>query len=169
MNRRDWLTTCAVAVGVAGITLALFTPQPVRAKGPEEGSRPKITMAKAAYQGCTISIQIDGAAVKAGQVRKLTLECQNPTSKMVDFPAILSWNEINIRNQLSRVALPAEPLATRTALAANTRKARCIAFPHSTASIDILLPASAGPNSPSMRQLVVTVNGQQLMSPTVPF
>ena len=88
MNRREWLTTCVMAVGVAGITVTLFTPEQACAKGPLEGSRPKIAIATTTYQGCKITLRRDSLAPKPGQAVKLTLECQNPTSRMVDFPAI---------------------------------------------------------------------------------
>jgi hypothetical protein len=130
MNRKDVLTVCVVALGVAGIALAFFSPQPACAKGPAEGSRPKVTAATVNYEGCTVSIKMENPANLNG---KITLECENPTSRMIDFPAVLTWNTQGVDDQDSRVAWPSTK-------AVETRSIRCITFPHSTASFDIDLP-----------------------------
>jgi hypothetical protein len=166
MNRKDVLTMCVVALGVAGIALAFFSPQPACAKGPAEGSRPKVTAATVNYEGCTVSIKMDDPKSLDG---KITLECENPTSRMIDFPAILTWNTQGVDDRESRVARPA-------AKAIETRSIRCIAFPHSTASFDIDLPKAnpntlvlqkANPNA-SMLQLKIRMGDVVLNGPWIP-
>lgn len=156
MNRKDVLTMCVVALGVAGIAVAFFSPQPVCAKGPAEGSQPKITVATVNYEGCKVSIKMDDPKSLDG---KITLECENPTSRMIDFPAILTWNTQNVGDRMSRVA-------RATTKAVETRSIRCIAFPHSTASFDIDLP-KANPLI-SMLQLRIKMGNVVLNGPWIP-
>jgi hypothetical protein len=167
MNKKDVLTMCVVALGVAGIALAFFSPQPACAKGPAEGSRPKVTAATVNYEGCTVSIKMDDPKSLDG---KITLECENPTSRMIDFPAILTWNTQGVDDQKERrVARPSTK-------AVETRSIRCIAFPHSTASFDIDLPKvnpntlvlqKANPNA-SMLQLRIKMGTVVLNGPWIP-
>jgi hypothetical protein len=156
MTRKDWLTMCTVALTVAGITIAVFSPQPVCAKGPAEGSQPKLTTATVNYQGCKVSIKMGNAVNPNG---KLSLECENPTSNMVDFPATLTWTTQDLKEEYSRVLRPASK-------AIETRSLRCIAFPHSTASFDIALPKN--PGSP-MLNLNIRMGDVEMQFPLIIF
>ena len=186
MDRREWLTTCVVAVGVAGISVALFSPKKACAKGPLEGVRPKVAVASMTYKGCKITVMRDFPPSTSGKAVKLTLECRNNTSRMIDFPATLTWNEVSVPEVMSRVALPTKRLKTlqpqqqqqRTNLAVSPnpgQKLRCITFPNSTASFDIAVPATQATKATNglrvlgMRQLVIRVGNKTLMSPSISF
>lgn len=166
MKRRDVLTMCVVALGVTGFGVALFSPQPANAKGPAEGSQPRVTAATASYQGCTVSIKLEDPKNPNG---KITLEVENPTSRMVDFPVVIEWNTQGVADRWSRVAMP----STRTI---EKQSIRCIAFPRSTASFDLPLPPiKAGgptaqvqtpqPNGGSMVQLQVKMGEVVMQGP----